>query len=137
MPFSIRIKVDLPEPDRPMTTKISPSSDLERDVATAAVTPSRRSSAGSTPWPILRRGLGGSPSKIFETPCTRSLDTSSFRSGRAAGLGHRRSEPGRAAKCHEPRPAQQPLTRLYGLTAVTHITYGCVNRLLRPNVWRH
>ncbi|GAA4946097.1 hypothetical protein GCM10023238_10560 [Streptomyces heliomycini] len=31
-PFSIRSRVDLPEPDRPMTTKISPGSTVERGV---------------------------------------------------------------------------------------------------------
>ena len=38
-PFSIRISVDLPEPDRPMTTKISPSSTSKDASMTAAVTP--------------------------------------------------------------------------------------------------
>src|SRR5699024_9580584 len=48
-PLSVRIRVDLPEPDRPMTTKISPSSTSKLASMTAAI-------------PILVRSFRSAPS---------------------------------------------------------------------------
>ncbi len=45
----MRSKVDLPDPDRPMTTKISPGSTVNEASITAAVVPSARSSSRSAP----------------------------------------------------------------------------------------
>lgn len=46
-PLSMRSKVDLPEPDRPITTKIWPGSTRNEASITAAVVPSARSSSRS------------------------------------------------------------------------------------------
>src|SRR5699024_11799800 len=42
-PLTMRMRVDLPDPDRPMTTNISPDSTLKEASITAAVVPSSRS----------------------------------------------------------------------------------------------
>lgn len=48
-PLSMRSRVDLPDPDSPMTTKICPGSTLKEASITAAVVPSARSSSRSAP----------------------------------------------------------------------------------------
>ncbi len=48
-PSDTRRRVDLPDPDRPMTTKIWPGSTVKDASITAAVVPSARSSSRSAP----------------------------------------------------------------------------------------
>ena len=77
--ISVRTSVDLPEPERPMTTKTSPGMISSETSRTAIVQPvfccssRRESSASSVPmiWPAFAP-------KIFHTPCAR-------RSGSPAG----------------------------------------------------
>ncbi|CAM5245788.1 hypothetical protein STENM327S_08475 [Streptomyces tendae] len=51
-PLSMRSSVDLPDPDSPMTTKISPGSTVKDASMTAAVVPSARSSSRTSPWSL-------------------------------------------------------------------------------------
>ena len=60
-PLSVRSRVDLPDPDRPMTTNIWPSSTSIDASITAAVVPSaRRSSRLGAGFELADRVLGSS-----------------------------------------------------------------------------
>ena len=74
-----RTSVDLPEPDRPMMTKISPSRDVERDVAHRGDQRRRRRAAAS---------VGAPPAS--ERPSRRRRTASRPTAGELDGCRHRR-----------------------------------------------
>lgn len=78
-PLRVRSSVDFPDPDRPITTKISPCCTSNEASITAAVVPSARNWSRSAP--ALRRrtpSLGLRP-KTLNTCSATSLDTTAFR----------------------------------------------------------
>ncbi|CAM5640202.1 hypothetical protein SVIOM342S_08497 [Streptomyces violaceorubidus] len=103
-----RTRVDLPEPDRPMTTKTSPLRTSKETSATAAVQPVReRSSAGLR---AVRSGSAGTRAalgpKTFHRPSTEKTGgrsaTVSVAAAAVAGVAligrHRRSARRRARR---------------------------------------
>jgi hypothetical protein len=73
-PLSMRSRVDLPEPDRPMTTKIWPGSTVKEASITAAVVPSARSPSRSAPSRSLSTASSGRLPKTLYSCSASSLD---------------------------------------------------------------
>ncbi len=71
----MRSRVDLPEPDNPMTTKICPGSTVNEASITAAVVPSARNSSRSEPLSSFRTASSGRlPNTLYKCSAC-SLDT--------------------------------------------------------------
>lgn len=76
-PLSMRSSVDLPDPDSPMTTKISPGSTVKDASMTAAVVPSARSSSrASSPWRSRSTAWSGFlPKTLYRFSASSLADT--------------------------------------------------------------
>src|SRR5699024_1808024 len=84
-PFSVRIRVDLPEPERPITTKISPSLTSNEASMTAAVTkPASETSLRVDSLRILLTASAGRRPKTLSTSSLRWTLTLTSQSGRLA-----------------------------------------------------
>lgn len=84
----MRIRVDLPEPDRPMTTKFSPGSTVKLASITAAVSPSSRSSARSRPLRRASTPREGRRPKTLYRPS--AVMTGGTRAPSSVGVGRAR-----------------------------------------------
>ncbi len=112
-PFSRRSSVDLPDPDRPMTTKSSPGSTAKEASITAAVVPSARSSSRSAPSLTRRTPSLALRPKTLNTCSATSFDTctssrTAIRTGREAGPSEPRPRPFRNRRRGGARPASSP-----------------------------